>query len=492
MAALSLGGCHTYSYTRGWIELQSRDLRIRTNLPQIYAEPFVERYQRARDVIAETEFRCAFDRISAPIDVILIGGVYGDVLIGSHASGFYVRPQEPLVDLGPSIVINPGDEDRHSYVFLHELTHRLIDECVPSAPTWLHEGLATFYETAIIEGEELRVGYPSAVFSDREGDLTKLSSGQTVGSIPLDAAPTFPELRGQDESEFYEDGANYQAAWVAVHLIKLDPGFERRFDRYLTALSRGEDEHVAWGRCFGDTDIDERYRKHLTADHDFLFRPATVIDSRAHEIEPLPSADVALLLSTFYEWTARRGAKVARGYMKYAHSARPGSAEPLLYLASLHASRGQWRRAKRALEKALSLERSNPDVLSAALQFFALRGADDGLSGDERQRIDTLASDLIGDADRSYHYVALSNWLLFSDEAEAAMVSADRAIELDPRSPLAQVAAGEAALALGEIQQGREHLRTALGLTDHAEREKRQDLQRRLEALGPVPGPDSP
>ncbi|MEM8609595.1 MAG: hypothetical protein AAGF92_21005 [Myxococcota bacterium] len=480
---LTLAGCNPYAYTKGWTEAQTRNVRVQTNLRPNWAEGFAQGYQRLVDVMAETEFRCAFDRISTPIDVIVMGGVYGRSMVGYSTSGLYFRPEEPLLELPPSIVVNADDEGRHGDVFLHELTHRLLDECVPSAPAWLHEGLATFYESAILESEELRIGYPSAIFSDLDGERAKLSNGQTVAIIPLEKAPTFRALRRLDDDEFYDDEANYQAAWVAIHLLKLEPDLERRFDRYVAALVRGDDEHAAWERNFGDTDVDRRYEEHLTAGYHYLFRPVSGAEWDETAAEPLPSADVALLMSTFYEWSPRRGAKNAREYIKHARKERPDSAEPLLYLASVHAARSKWRKARRPLEKALNLEPANPDVLSAALQYYALRPANAKPSTEERQRISALASMLTVEADRAYHHVALSNWQLFNDETKAAVQSAKLAVDLDPRSPLAHIALANAAQALGDVGEAREHLKTALGLTDHTQDETRQDLRRRIDEL---------
>ena len=72
-------------------------------------------------------------------------GEFGKAYFGTHAEhtrGLYV-------DSARLLLVSAAGTDEETYeVLFHEAFHQFLHRYVPAAPTWLHEGLATYYGTA--------------------------------------------------------------------------------------------------------------------------------------------------------------------------------------------------------------------------------------------------------------------------------------------------------------------------------------------------------
>jgi len=53
---------------------------------------------------------------------------------------------------------------KDTQLFVHELTHGAVAICFPGGRPWLHQGMASLYETARIDGGELILGMPAYGF----------------------------------------------------------------------------------------------------------------------------------------------------------------------------------------------------------------------------------------------------------------------------------------------------------------------------------------
>ncbi len=57
--------------TRGWVVVETADLRVRSDARPSRAVELAADYQRMHDAIAEHELPCGFDRLTAPVEVTL-------------------------------------------------------------------------------------------------------------------------------------------------------------------------------------------------------------------------------------------------------------------------------------------------------------------------------------------------------------------------------------------------------------------------------------
>ena len=116
-------------------------------------------------------------------------------------------------------------------------------------PVWMNEGLAQYFEDAVITGGELRTGLADAHRSRLVREM--ISQGNI---IPFNK---MVNLNNQDWARMLRedaDGANrlYAQSWsVAYFLIHADNGrYADSLNQYLTMISKGEDGEDAFERAF--------------------------------------------------------------------------------------------------------------------------------------------------------------------------------------------------------------------------------------------------
>jgi Protein of unknown function (DUF1570) len=117
-------------------------------------------------------------------------------------------------------------------------------------PRWLNEGLAQIFETAILEGGELRVGHADRVRLQRVRELRTKGGPLPVADLVRVGGESFLATHAVQKSAA---DRTYLCAWaVAFHMV-----FERHLfgtpelDRYLTAINSGGEPGPAFERLVG-------------------------------------------------------------------------------------------------------------------------------------------------------------------------------------------------------------------------------------------------
>ena len=105
----------------------------------------------------------------------------------------------------------------------HELVHRFIAAKYPAMPVWLEEGVATYLDTIVIDGQQAEVGR-----------LATLTAGREDGSLR-----SLHQLATEDAGRFYGDdmSRNYHAATEFVRWL-LAPHRDGEGNLGLTKWSR--------------------------------------------------------------------------------------------------------------------------------------------------------------------------------------------------------------------------------------------------------------
>ncbi len=196
-------------------------------------------------------------------------------------AGLTVRSRS-LLDSNTQYVIVRKEATNNTQLFAHELTHAAVTICFPGARPWLHEGMASFYETAQVRDGKLVLGMPAYGFVamtnvEPTRDIYSVYvNGTTVLMLPPRLVPDFDELRTMDPvafaflgrsrspSELRLTTAHYAGSWHAVHLLQFgDRTLHPRFRTYLTRLAEGDDDDRAWDSAFYGVDVAARYRDYL-------------------------------------------------------------------------------------------------------------------------------------------------------------------------------------------------------------------------------------
>lgn len=220
----------------GWLRVETEDLVIRTDVGREKAVRLAASYQRLRTAIAENELPCAFERSNVPMEFVLLKDPRDiEDLAGRHTAGFSARPPSSHLDAKLQLVMDSRQAAIDSQLFVHELTHGAVAICFPGGRPWLHEGMASFYEAARIDGGELILGMPAYGFVPMTNvepmfDIYPVrANGAEVWMLPSRLLPDFDALRRMDANEFYFLGkrrsvsdlrqrtAHYAGSWLAVH-----------------------------------------------------------------------------------------------------------------------------------------------------------------------------------------------------------------------------------------------------------------------------------
>lgn len=160
---------------------------------------------------------------------------FGKAYFGAHAEhtrGLYV-------DSAKLLLVSAAGADEETYeVLFHEAFHQFLHRYVPAAPTWLHEGLATYYGTA----RQTRSGL---VFDRHRWDYrnTVLNAANAGVLITLDRLITL------DGESFYRTEAveglgvsqrrlAYAQAYTLCRYLLSDKAARRHLCDYIRALAR--------------------------------------------------------------------------------------------------------------------------------------------------------------------------------------------------------------------------------------------------------------
>src|SRR5262249_35930285 len=118
-------------------------------------------------------------------------------------------------------------------------------------PTWLNEGLAQVFETALVEAGELRVGHVDRPRLARvkilldKGDLVPVSELVRAGPRQFQVShPSDPQPADR----------HYVSSWALAFYLLFDRkvlGNPKKLDQYVTALQRGTDPLEAFRELVG-------------------------------------------------------------------------------------------------------------------------------------------------------------------------------------------------------------------------------------------------
>lgn len=269
-----LGGCSykAHKSASGWLVVDTEHIRLRTNVSRARATQLAFELQHIRDVLAGHALRCASrggaDRL--PVTV-LPPSEYDDIARKGVAAFFRRSAAGWLPDYQAHIVLPDDLDPKSRQVFQHELTHYLVDSCLPAAPKWLSEGLASFLETAVLDAGELTFGAPPYLILNLPIEpKAGYSRSIVVTVMPLRMVPPLHRLFAASPGQWmsHDSLANvgrYAAAWALVHLLEIgDPDLHGRFQAFLGELHQlGGNPDALFARAFDGVQLQARLNEYL-------------------------------------------------------------------------------------------------------------------------------------------------------------------------------------------------------------------------------------
>lgn len=278
LGLLALHGCAYPAAKRaqGWTMVETEHIRLRTPLSRERAAAIARDMQQVRDVLAGAIFGCARIATDDVFAVTVLPAARYKEIARPGVAAFQARTAARWVpDFHSAIVMPDHLAGEARQVFQHELTHRLMHVCLPRAPRWLEEGLASVIETAVVEDGTVRVGVPAYILGE-EGtrQRTGLFQGVNVTFLSRDRLPPLRELvsgrsfaRGrQGDHGNRTMTASYAAAWALVHMLMIgDRGLRPSFAAFQTDLFHGrEDPEDLLRRHFDLASLQARLDAYIT------------------------------------------------------------------------------------------------------------------------------------------------------------------------------------------------------------------------------------
>jgi hypothetical protein len=221
------------SETDGWTVLTAGEFRIYSNASAHATRQIAVNLLRMREALGKVTTLNV--RAAKPIHVFVFRNrrafaPYRDALFeqrNAPVSGGFVQGMA-----ANAIVLDAAAEGGVARVVYHELTHALMRNTVPGLPLWLDEGLAEYYSTFSVRGDEVRIGYP-------------VSRHVLALRKPEPLIPLARHFVIDQQSPEYEDPRQharfYAQSWALVHYF-LWGGKERRarLEAFLEALRAGK------------------------------------------------------------------------------------------------------------------------------------------------------------------------------------------------------------------------------------------------------------
>jgi hypothetical protein len=242
----------------------SRHYRVHTNLPREQAAPLGAHMDLTFQGLAR-RFRGFEQRTPRVLDLYLFATQEDYIrFLGGHginATGsggmFFVQPTVQ----GLATWVEGQNPQQLISTLQHEGFHQFAWQYIGHGlPIWVNEGLAQYYEDAILQGRRLEVGMADA---QRIGVVKRaLERGTTLDLLEL-VAISGDQWGATLNADPGMSQILYAQSWSLVYYLVhgRNGRYQRAFEGYLHLLARGEDSVAAFRRAFGTTNLDPLERQ---------------------------------------------------------------------------------------------------------------------------------------------------------------------------------------------------------------------------------------
>lgn len=456
-AAATASGCAGSSLTlrcpehggAPWRQLDSPHFRLLTDAGPSRARAALREFESALTAFE----RHVFHRpVPAPpgerVDLVLFDRDEDFAAIAPPgATGWYLPRGHGEVGEAPAIALRGGDLEVVRRRFQHELTHRFLSARVRRAPPWLEEGLADYYSTLRVDGDQLVVGE----LPMRRIFITELLGHVGLGGrlvenrVSIGDVPRLPALLGATHDDFHRPDREvpyYAGSWALVHLFMSTPEGEARLAALLEDLAGGLSSDEAFGRRFGDRPLAEldadywRYLQRVEMQPRALPAPQSAPPPPVRE-RRLGDDEVHLLYARLRPWSTRENILLAGADLEAARSRAAPSPEVRYWTSLYHRKWRRFEEAERELRLAIAERRSEPRYLHALAVLLHQRATDGPPAQREAARVASqqLASvvsllERLPASPEALSFVARCH--LERGERDAAEAVARRAVALGP------------------------------------------------------------
>jgi hypothetical protein len=436
-----LAGC-SRSFVRpdmaqhGFRELRSTHFVVTTDLPAERAEAHVDELEALWSVLTASyaALISSAPAVREPVRVIHLADCDDfDQVIWSPGIGGFVMPSLDFEE--QRTVVTCEQRFVGHEIVAHELAHDFNDAYLGVTPTWLNEGLATYFQTVEVAAGRATIGRKSAL-----DNLSFLRDREYPGTRAL---------VGMDSERFHaqEGRDHYIASWKLVHLLlDTSPELEARFRDYLSRLVAGVTSSEAWTQAMHgiEPQLERDYEGYLRRPELRAYTLPAPVQTRAAATSRLLGAGEAHALwaelqtmRLLHDKAGERDASIVDRQLDLAERAEPSSPQLAFWRAAtayyLHDDQG----AVALLRGYLA---AHPDDVRAWLGLVeveldvAIPDATTGLEATVPPGLDAFESDvreLLRRATQARELITVAEYYLYRHQPEVGLNFAVRALALD-------------------------------------------------------------
>lgn len=234
---------------RAWMELESENYTLRTDLPPEQANKAMVYLEQTRAAMLAAAWPGALRKEMTRVSVYVLAD-------SSEFEGLFPRRVQALFlkdDNEPIIILHgePGSwqrrftglSDASSSVLRHELAHHLSSYFLIRQPRWLAEGLAEFLETMTLseDGRQAVLGTPNLHSVSNMKILLDAVQRGVVEDWTLQDVLTWETTLESDPD--WKVAARYSGSWLLVHWLYNTRS--RSFTDYQLLLAQGSDPQTS-------------------------------------------------------------------------------------------------------------------------------------------------------------------------------------------------------------------------------------------------------
>lgn len=454
-----------------WTKLTTDHFTIYTDMPQSDAEAVVGDLQDSYAALQDLAFP-NWKRATGRFEVTLFQHEPAFRQIAPHEDvrGYFtLQSHDP--DGRPMIVLYHGLDATVRNVVQHEFVHRFIAYYCPSAPRWLNEGLAMYYESLTLVEGKARIGLPPNHWSPYGEGSVFFGTDRGVTTISRAEMPTVVSITANLDARHFDPGGSaiestkervlhYAASWNLIHAMYMGPApFPEALDDYLVALGEGAETHEAWDKALASHGIspeliEKQYESHVDnyrvqyGTKSYVPRPRAALHA-----QPMTEAEVRVLWARVRPWRGD-GEALAGKDLEAAIRADPNSATAYAMRGVWLGWQGHYAEALPDLRKAVALA---PDdyrmtfLLAVYLesQAMAKKDSSTALRSELLQLIDRLREN----AGAAPAWMLVAAYDASRGDPEHALTFAHKAIVADPSCFLCYDIAAVALHDLGKLNE---------------------------------------
>jgi tetratricopeptide (TPR) repeat protein len=334
-----------------WTSVRSKNFMLVGNASEKEIRQVATRLEQFRDVFTRLLKKANFNS-STPTTVVVFKNHGAYKKVGPPNSAGYFQAGNDMNYIALSAVVDEAN-DPFKIIF-HEFVHFMVKNNVQNMPLWFNEGLAEYYSTFEMVGDDRKVRLgkviPGHIFELRERKLIPL---KTLFAVDHDS-PLYNE--SNKTSVFYAQ------AWALVHYLLLNAQRQPQLNYFLNLLIAGRSPDEAFPVAFKMeyADIEKELKEYVRRDS-YPQQIATFKDKLEFDLEmqtiPLTEAQ-----GEFYVGDLLRHRGVfdeAEKHLKEAIKLDENLALAHASLGMLEMHRKRYVEAKRYLERAVASSTGN-------------------------------------------------------------------------------------------------------------------------------------